>query len=274
MKIAELQADSDKKTVQDNIKKLTDLLQDKTRIENEDANLVDIMLKEIEKAYEEQTKSWNIYKTFINDENKLEELFEEEVQIKDKLVETRTKGNAFIRKIRPERIVEARSSTSTDQVKREKLKNPSFHGDARSYARFKSNFKEIVAPSVPNVKELTYILKENCLKGEAKKLVENIADIKEVWERLDNKYGKNLDIVNLVIKEIQDLHITKQDQEAGFVNLVDTLEKGLQDLGAIEARKETSHNYHGPAKPATTKNGLISRVTSSKTPYLKLPVLL
>ena len=48
--------------------------------------------------------------------------------------------------------------------------------------------------------------------------------------------------------------------------------KGFEKKG--EKWLETSHNYHGPAKPATTNNGLISRVTSSKTPYLKLPELL
>ena len=248
LKIAELQAENDKKTVQDNIKKLSELIEDEAKTEKEDANLAEIMLKEVESAYEEQIKSWNIYKTLVEDENQLKQLFEEETQIKNKLVETRTQANAFIRKIKPESVPETKTTSSSSQdqsnsMKVEKMKNPSYHGDARSYARFKKNFKEIVVPNYPNEKQLIYVLKDNCLKGEAKKLVENIVDIKDIWERLDEKYGKDIDIVNLVVKDIQNLTIPKQDQESGFVNLVDTLEKGLQDLGAIEARNEIANAY-------------------------------
>ena len=79
--------------------------------------------------------------------------------------------------------------------------------------------------------------------GEAEKLVENITVMSEIWDRLDAKYGYTTDIVNIVINDIENFQFPKQDIETGFIKLVDTLEKGLQDLAAVKAREEIANAY-------------------------------
>ena len=123
------------------------------------------------------------------------------------------------------------------------MKTPTFSGNSRAFARFKSDFEFIVAPSYPNKIHQTFVLKENCLQGQAKRLVENMDDIKDIWERLQTKYGDSIEIVNLVIKDIEKLSFSKNDQDLGLVNLVDVLEKGLQDLNAIDTRNEVANAY-------------------------------
>ena len=41
-----------------------------------------------------------------------------------------------------------------------------------------------------------YILKEKCLTNEARDLVKNIDNLKDIWERLAARYGDNIQIVD------------------------------------------------------------------------------
>ena len=77
----------------------------------------------------------------------------------------------------------------------------------------------------------------------AYELVRNLDDLDEIWKRLSERYGDCLDIVDLVIKDLQDVVIPKFNQDQGFVTLVDVLEKGLQDLTAIDKRREIANAY-------------------------------
>ena len=49
------------------------------------------------------------------------------------------------------------------------------------------------------------MLKENCLHGESKKPVVNMTDRTAIWERLESRYGDEIEIVNSLITEIQEL---------------------------------------------------------------------
>ena len=70
-------------------------------------------------------------------------------------------------------------------------------------------FKALVAPNYSNTIHQTYVLKENCLLGEAKNLVENIDNIDTIWERLHEKYGDNIEIVNAIIKDKERVSISQ-----------------------------------------------------------------
>ena len=61
-----------------------------------------------------------------------------------------------------------------------------------------------------------------------KRIVENINDVDKIWQRLHDKYGDNIEIVNTVIEEIEQLNFMKNNHDQGLVNLVNILEKGLQ----------------------------------------------
>ena len=121
------------------------------------------------------------------------------------------------------------------------MKYPTFSGDIRSFDRFKSNFETIIAPSYPNKDHQVYVLKESCLKGDAKKLVANMRDIEDIWERLHDRYGDNLEIVNAVIKSIQSFRFVKNDHDGSMIRLVDELEKGVQDLTEINAKHDIAN---------------------------------
>ena len=86
-------------------------------------------------------------------------------------------------------------------------------------------------------------MKESCLKGKAKSLVENIDDMDEIWKRLESKYGDKIDLVDLVISEINDVPSLKSNDDQKFIDLVDKLERGLIDLEAIDARRELANAY-------------------------------
>ena len=135
------------------------------------------------------------------------------------------------------------ANTYRDKIKPEKMSYPTFSGNIRTFARFKKDFTKIVIPFYSDEYGRAYVLKESCLKGKAKALVENIDDIDDIWDRLEAKYGEKLDLVDAVVTELNDLKPLKHNDDQRFVELVDKLEKGLLDLDAIGAREEVANMY-------------------------------
>ena len=90
-------------------------------------------------------------------------------------------------------------------MKVEKISLPTFNGNNRTFARFKGDFKQIVEKAYPDEVQRTYVLKKSCLKGPAKTLVENIDTLKDVWDRLESKYGNTNDIIHMVTSDIKKL---------------------------------------------------------------------
>ena len=66
-------------------------------------------------------------------------------------------------------------------------------------------------------------------------------NVDKIWERLHEKYGDELEIVNSVVKDVEE--ISASQTNPGFVKLVNTLEKGLQDLEIIGHVEEISNAY-------------------------------
>ena len=78
--------------------------------------------------------------------------------------------------IRKEFVME-NNRAEMKMLRPEKIKLPIFTGNIRNFARFRRDFGKIVVPFYPDPLHRAYVIKENCLKGEAKILVENIEDI-------------------------------------------------------------------------------------------------
>ena len=91
-------------------------------------------------------------------------------------------------------------------LKMERLKMPSFNGNIRNYAKFKSDFKNQVEVQVKSDSSLSYILK-SCLSGDALAAVENIDESKDIWERLDKKYGQPSLVIDIIMNEIKEAHL-------------------------------------------------------------------
>ena len=135
------------------------------------------------------------------------------------------------------------STRAHSMVRPEKMKLPNFSGDIRHYASFKKDFKQIVQPFYVEDMHQVFVMKQSCLSGDPKSLVANLEDMNLIWKRLDDKYGDKLDLVEVVIKELETLPSVKINEDAKFVLIVDTLEKGLLDLEAIGARDEIANAY-------------------------------
>ena len=238
--VAEMQALVDEEILLDNVRRMTEIISATERANKEGGILVEALLQEVDGLLEDQIKSWNHMKSLTTDDEKLKPIFKRENEIK-KLI---SRGLVFVRTFNCSESTkiavkeEYHGRVEDDRVRLEKMKVPTFGGDIRSFARFKADFKAIVAPSYLNKTHQKYVLKENCLYGEVQRLVENIDDVDVIWKRLQEKYGDNIEIVNAIIKDIEKVTFHKNNQDSGLVTLIDTLEKGIQELTAIDARKE------------------------------------
>ena len=231
------------------IQQLDAIVQDEEKEDSKkEQDLVRSHLKEIESFMEEQTKSWNELQRLSGDNQvKLDEIFENERKLRKSVSDARLSASAFVgvEEEVKERSKESESSqqTSSKLLDIQKMSPPIFNGDIRAFAKFKADFITIVEPKYPDKTHQAYILKRNCLKGEAKNIVENISDVKKIWERLHDRFGNEQDIVNTVLEEVNNLSTPKNNPDQGFVNLVNTIEKGLQDLEIIGAEEEIMNTY-------------------------------
>ena len=207
---------------------------------------------DIHRIEEDIIKSWNSLKMLLTEEVDIQGAIQSETNTK--LVILRKIGNAksFISQYKattstPLRDISTHSiNISSDRngtVKLQKMEPPKFSGNIRNFAIFKADFESVVMPAYDDPIHQVYVLKETCLQGSAYKLVRNLEKIDEIWSRLSERYGDSLDIVDSVIKDLQDVIIPKFNQDEGLVNLVDVLEKGIQDLSAIDKRNEIANAY-------------------------------
>ena len=252
--IAKKQSETDEKVIEDAIKSMNDIVNDADRCSEEDALLVQAQLDEIEMFLGSQTKSWNILKDlYADDANEMNGIAMKETTVRTHIADARSKAAAFVKKFTPSDVNDdsssirsrstSASSHSSSALRLQKVSLPSFSGDVRAYAHFKGNFLKIVKPRYPDDADLVYVLKQQCLTGDAKTLVENIEKIDDIWERLNDKYGHEIDIVNMVLADVKQLTINNKDQQQGLVNLVNAVERGIQDLININAKAEIANAY-------------------------------
>ena len=99
-------------------------------------------------------------------------------------------------------LYEAEKIKKKDSVRLERIKMPTFNGDVRTYARFKSDFKKQVEPQL-ELNDLAYTLK-SCLSEEALHIVESVDnDVSMMWKRLDDRYGRPSLLVDVIMNDIK-----------------------------------------------------------------------
>ena len=114
-------------------------------------------------------------------------------------------------------------------------------------------------------------MKESCLQGDAKKLVANMTDLDVIWERLEARYGDEIEIVNSVITEIQDFQFNKSDHDRCLIKLVDKLEKGVEDLSAINAKVHIANAYTVKLLEGKLSREVLQRWVQYEDPKRKKP---
>ena len=127
---------------------------------------------------------------------------------------------------------DSRGAVTLD-FKTEKIGFPTFSGDIRAFATFKRDFEDIVIDTGKyEKKHMSHILRNQCLDGEAKKLVQNINDFDIIWQKLVDKYDDKLEVIELITRQIASLKVLDNGDYQGIVNLVDVVEKADMDLQA------------------------------------------
>ena len=64
-----------------------------------------------------------------------------------------------------------------------------------------------------------------------------------IWDRLNEKYGDKIDLVDIVIKDLEKIQTMRNNDDQKFILLVDVLEKGVQGLEAIGQKHEIANAY-------------------------------
>ena len=201
------------------------------------------ILDELKEKDESLQKCLSILRRLLNEED-LSEISKRDVIMEQLLSRSYSQIKLYLKKFLPDAPdVPSTKNAEKTSIKLEKVKPPNFSGDIRTFARFKADFDVIVRPAYKDVMYLTYFLKETCLSGPAYELVKNLDDLDEIWDRLEERYGDTIEVVDSVISDLQKVIINKFEQDSGVVNLVDVLEKGVLDLTAIGKRNEIANAY-------------------------------
>lgn len=114
---------------------------------------------------------------------------------------------------------------------------PWFDSDLREYPRFKKDFEVQVMPSLTN-STAPYILR-SCLGKELMAVVKGVDDdIREMWTRLEEKYGDPAKLADAIIDCVQRVKPIKEGEGKPFIEFVQIVEGGYRDLLRIGSEKE------------------------------------
>ena len=106
------------------------------------------------------------------------------------------------------------------RVKMERVKMPFFDSNIRNYAKFKKDFERQIQKQVDSEETLIYVLK-SCLSEKALNVVKNIDDdIKEIWKRLDDKFGNTSVLIDIVMNDIKEIKSVKDGDMKEFIHFV------------------------------------------------------
>ena len=105
----------------------------------------------------------------------------------------------------------------------ERMKMPVFDGDIRDYPRFKSDFMKQVVPEMKSNDSTAYVPR-SCLTKIPLDIVKNVDnDLKEMWRRLDDRYGRPSKLADVVMYDIKRIRPVRDGDDKRFIELVDII---------------------------------------------------
>ena len=135
-----------------------------------------------------------------------------------------------------------RTTSSGVELKLERMKMPAFNGKIREYPSFKTDFERQVMPSIKSSEAAAYVLK-SCLSCEPLEIVTNVDDdIKQMWSRLDERYGRSSKITDAIMYDIKHLKTVPDGDGRRFAEFVNTVERSYRDLSRISMESEISNS--------------------------------
>ena len=119
----------------------------------------------------------------------------------------------------------------------EKLKFPKFNGNCRDWPQFRKDFEKQVENVIKDEATVSYALR-NALPENIKSLVRNLSDdLKAMWRRLEERYGDEGKIVEIVLNDIKHYKPVRENEERRLLNFTDIIEKA--DLEVKYLRRES-----------------------------------
>ena len=164
----------------------------------------------------------------------LEKLYRSTALVLDEWVESSLKstGNPKVTELKPEG-----ENKKAPSLKLDRLTLPIFSGNIRSYARFLREFNATVATEFTDPKIKLLYLQNQCLAGPAKECVKNLTKYDDVMNRLNERYGKVRNVVDVVLKDINQARLP-EDEVSRTIALAGLLETAWDDITAINALDE------------------------------------
>ena len=124
----------------------------------------------------------------------------------------------------------------------EQMKFPKFSGNCRDWPQFKKDFEKQVSNVITDDSTVSYALR-NALPDHIKSLVRNMSDdIKEMWQRLDERFGDAGKIVEIVLNDIKFFKSVKEHEEKRLLSFIDIIEKASLELKYLGREAEIKNS--------------------------------
>ena len=115
------------------------------------------------------------------------------------------------------------------ELKVQPVKLPVFEGNVRNYPVCKKNFKKLIAPQIGSDLACSYVLK-SCLSDDSAEIVKNLDNTKEIWSRLDIRFGRPSKLVDAVLNELKSV---KSIEDASLLKLSDVIEAARRAMTGV-----------------------------------------
>ena len=228
----------EKSTLESNINSLNAVVKDEDASES---TIVEARNKMREQRSSYQTKQREFVELLSDDED-VEKQMKLMSQMESLYIEADLKAGKSLKKFSKKSQLPDTDRKRGVELKLERMKLPTFSGRIRDYPSFRYDFKQHVLPHLKDDQSIPYILK-SCLTGEPSEIVRNVDDdIKEMWTRLDEKYGRTSLQINAIMKPIKQLKTIQDGDGKRFVELVNIIESSHRDLLRLNIESEISNS--------------------------------
>ena len=153
----------------------------------------------------------------------------------DSYHETIRQAKLFVSKNKEREVRDKHSN-----LKLEKIKFEEFDGSLRKYPMFKQDFIKLIKPNYSETEEAFAL--RSYLSINVREEVDHLGDdCEQIWKRLDEKYGNESKLVDLIMYDIKRLKVNKDDYNINALKLINIVEKAHRDLRAIGREGEISN---------------------------------
>ena len=126
-------------------------------------------------------------------------------------------------------------------IRLDKIKFETFKGDIRKYPCFKNEFKKHIKPHFADEEE-AFVLK-SYLDTNIREDVSTLGDdAKEIWKRLDHKYGDEGKLVDSIMSDVKNITKCNDDCPTEIIAMIVTIERAHRDLFFLRMEQEISNS--------------------------------